>query len=131
MSQRNGRPDRTAGRRLLCDRPSKLVHATAAAGVAVLAVRSESPYGHVALILDGPLKQSGKWGLVVPNSTSAFLNDASQTFVADLYRMHSLALQEWSSMPGKNEQRFGHSSTTQHVSYTVVRLDYQLRAFWL
>lgn len=47
----------------------------AANGQPVIAVIKGNPHGHVALVLPGPLTQSGNWGLKVPNSASFFLDE--------------------------------------------------------
>ena len=59
--------------------------ATAAAwsdkGYAVIAVRPDTPNGHVALILPGPLTASGKWGLKVPNSASFLYKNPDLSYI--------------------------------------------------
>ena len=40
--------------------------------VATVAWDSSKDYGHIAIILPGQQKKSGKWGLMVPNSASFF-----------------------------------------------------------
>jgi len=43
-------------------------------GRPVLAVRPDTPHGHVALVLPGKLKQSSTWTMSVPNSASFTLD---------------------------------------------------------
>lgn len=50
-------------------------------GHAVIAVRPDSPNGHVALVLPGPLTASGKWGLNVPNSASFLYNKPDLSYI--------------------------------------------------
>ena len=40
----------------------------ASAGSVVVAAMTGASHGHLAIVLAGPLEQSGKWGLAVPNS---------------------------------------------------------------
>ncbi|MEO8390668.1 hypothetical protein [Polaromonas sp.] len=50
-------------------------------GYAVIAVRPDTPNGHVALILPGPLSASAKWGLNVPNSASFFYLNPDLSYI--------------------------------------------------
>jgi hypothetical protein len=47
----------------------------------IIAVMSDQPHGHVALVLPGDPQPSGNWHRNVPNSASAFLGDVSRAYV--------------------------------------------------
>lgn len=47
----------------------------------IIAVMSDQPHGHVALVLPGSPANSSNWKLNVPNSASAFLGDVSRAYV--------------------------------------------------
>lgn len=47
----------------------------------IIAVMSDQPHGHVALVLPGDPMYSGNWKLNVPNSASAFLGNVDKAYV--------------------------------------------------
>lgn len=48
----------------------------------IIAVMSDQPHGHVAVVLPGAPMKSDKWGgRLVPNSASAFLGNVDQAYV--------------------------------------------------
>ncbi len=47
----------------------------------IIAVMSDQPHGHVALVLPGDPLFSSNWNLSAPNSASAFLNNVSKAYV--------------------------------------------------
>lgn len=47
----------------------------------IIAVMSDQPHGHVALVLPGDPMHSGNWKLKVPNSASAFLDRVDRAYV--------------------------------------------------
>lgn len=55
--------------------------ASGAADHLIIAVMSDQPHGHVALVLPGDPQYSSNWQLKAPNSASAFLNNVSKAYV--------------------------------------------------
>ena len=55
--------------------------AWAGKGNPVIAVRPDSPNGHVALVLPGKLTPSGSWGVNVPNSASFLYKQPEASYV--------------------------------------------------
>lgn len=47
----------------------------------IIAVMSDQPHGHVAIVLPGVPQPSGTWKLSAPNSASAFLGNVSKAYV--------------------------------------------------
>ncbi len=50
-------------------------------GYVVVAVYSNKPHGHIAIVLPGVLKSSSKWNLNVPNSASFFMNLPDNSYI--------------------------------------------------